>query len=117
MSIPLDYNATSPMHVPVIDAIRSFLQEAKGNQSGLHGYGCEHREIPINGGRREIRRRGGPENAAGIVGLGKATQFAWLEMAHRRLHLAQLRGLFESRLSQIPGNIFFGRQSARRFRE
>ncbi len=71
------------------------------------------RNLLISGGEQEHRRRGGTENVAAIVGLGKAAEIAGLEMEHKRHHLTQLRDVFETRLAGIPGSVVFG-QSAQR---
>ncbi len=57
--------------------------------------------------------RGGTENVAGIVGLGKAAQIAGLEMEHKQHHLLQLRDMFEFRLATIPGSVVFGQRAPR----
>jgi cysteine desulfurase len=67
----------------------------------------------ISGGDQENRRRGGTENVAGIVGLGKAAEIAGLEMEQRRHYLAQLRDVFEARLAGIAGSVVFGQQAPR----
>ena len=67
----------------------------------------------ISGGEQENRRRGGTENVAGIVGLGKAAQLAGLEMEQRRHYLGQLREVFETKLATIPGSVVFGQQAPR----
>ena len=67
----------------------------------------------ISGGEQENRRRGGTENVAGIVGLGKAAEIAGLEMEQRRHYLAQLRDVFEARLAGIAGSVVFGQRAPR----
>ena len=67
----------------------------------------------ISGGDQENKRRGGTENVAGIVGLGKAAQLARLEMEQRRHYLEQLRDAFETRLKAITGSVVFGQQALR----
>ena len=67
----------------------------------------------ITGGEQEHKRRGGTENVAGIVGLGKAAQVARLEMAQKKHHLGQLRDVFENRLAAIPDSVVFGQQAPR----
>ena len=66
-----------------------------------------------SGGHQENNRRGGTENVAGIVGLGKAAQIARLEMEQKQHHLEQLRSVFEKRLATIPGSVVFGQQAPR----
>ncbi|MCP4335589.1 MAG: cysteine desulfurase [Gammaproteobacteria bacterium] len=67
----------------------------------------------ITGGEQEKRRRGGTENVAGIVGLGKAAEIASLEMEQRQHYLMQLRDVFETRLAGIPGSVVFGQSVPR----
>mgnify|MGYP001570061358 CR=1 FL=1 len=62
---------------------------------------------------QENRLRGGNENVAGIVGLGKEGQVARIEMAHKKHHLEQLRDVFEARLATIPGSVVFGQHAPR----
>ena len=67
----------------------------------------------ITGGEQEHKRRGGTENVAGIVGLGKAAEIARLELEHRRHYLKQLQDVFEARLTAIPGSVVFGQSAPR----
>ena len=97
-----------------IDAL-SFSAHKLGGPQGVGALIVDRkpRDVLISGGDQEHKRRGGTENVAGIVGLGKAAQLARLEISQRQLHLGQLRERFESRLSRIPGSIVFGQQAAR----
>jgi cysteine desulfurase len=97
-----------------VDAI-SFSAHKLGGPQGIGALIVDRRprEVLISGGDQEHKRRGGTENVAGIVGLGKAAQLARLEIEQRRLHLEQLRELFETRLQRIPGSIVFGQRAAR----
>ena len=67
----------------------------------------------ITGGEQEHKRRGGTENVAGIVGLGKAAEIARLELEYRQHYLKQLRDAFEARLAGIPGSVIFGESAPR----
>ena len=48
-----------------------------------------------------------------VVGMGKAAQIAALELQHKRHHLSQLREVFESKLTTIPGVVIFGQGAER----
>ncbi len=92
-----------------IDAV-SFSAHKLGGPQGVGALVVNRkpRQALISGGDQENKRRGGTENVAGIVGLGKAAQIARLEIAHKQHHLTQLRDTFEARLSEIPGSVVFG---------
>lgn len=49
----LDYNATTPHHPEVIDAMRPFLEEHFGNPSSSHAYGRRTREA-VETARRQV---------------------------------------------------------------
>ncbi len=92
-----------------IDAV-SFSAHKLGGPQGVGALVVNRkpRQALISGGDQENRRRGGTENVAGIVGLGKAAQIARLEIAHKQQYLLQLRDTFEARLATIPGSVIFG---------
>ncbi|MDH3535993.1 MAG: cysteine desulfurase [Gammaproteobacteria bacterium] len=97
-----------------IDAISLSAHKLRGPQGiGALVVNRKPRHKLISGGDQENKRRGGTENVAGIVGLGKAAQLARLEMEHRRHYLGQLRDAFETRLAAIPGSVVFGLQAPR----
>ncbi|MBO5667749.1 MAG: cysteine desulfurase NifS [Lentisphaeria bacterium] len=57
----------------------------------------------ICGGHQERNRRGGTENTASIIGLGKACEIAKANLAEEYRNLKQMRDAFEARLLQsIP---------------
>jgi len=61
------------------------------------------RLIPLlDGGVQEGGRRGGTENVAGIVGMGKAAELAAENMEKRRNHLAGLR---DALISSLPDRV------------
>jgi cysteine desulfurase len=97
-----------------LDAI-SFSAHKLGGPQGVGALVVKRRpgNLQISGGEQENRRRGGTENVAGIVGLGKAAEIAGLEMEQRRHYLAQLRDVFEGRLAGIAGSVVFGQQAPR----
>ncbi|MDH3634675.1 MAG: cysteine desulfurase [Gammaproteobacteria bacterium] len=97
-----------------IDAISFSAHKLRGPQGvGALVVNRKPRNVLISGGYQENRLRGGTENVAGIVGLGKAAQVARLEMAHKKHHLEQLRDVFEAKLEIIPGSVVFGQQEPR----
>lgn len=65
------------------------------------------------GGGQEQGLRAGTENAASIVGFGKAAELAGAELAERTLHLRVLRDMLEAQLSTIPGVTIFARSAER----
>jgi len=97
-----------------IDAISFSAHKLRGPQGvGALVVKRKPKTLLISGGHQENNRRGGTENVAGIVGLGKAAHIARLEMAHKKHHLEQLRDVFEARLATIPGSVVFGQQAPR----
>jgi cysteine desulfurase len=97
-----------------LDAISFSAHKLRGPQGvGALVVKRKPTNLLISGGEQENRRRGGTENVAGIVGLGKAAQLAGLEMEQRRHYLGQLRDVFESRLATISGSVVFGQQAPR----
>ena len=97
-----------------LDALSFSAHKLRGPQGvGVLVVKRKPRSLLISGGEQENKRRGGTENVAGIVGLGKAAQLAGLEMEQRRHYLGQLRDVFESRLATIPGSVVFGQQAPR----
>ena len=96
------------------DAISFSAHKLRGPQGvGALVVNRKPRDVLISGGYQENRLRGGTENVAGIVGLGKAAQVARLEMAHKKHHLEQLRDVFEAKLETIPGSVVFGQRVPR----
>ena len=97
-----------------IDALSFSAHKLRGPQGvGALIVNRKPKNILISGGHQENKRRGGTENVAGIVGLGKAAQVARLEMEQKKHHLEQLRDVFENRLAAIPGSVVFGQQAPR----
>jgi cysteine desulfurase len=97
-----------------IDALSFSAHKLRGPQGvGALVVKRKPKHVLISGGHQENKRRGGTENVAGIVGLGKAAQLARLEIEQKQHHLAQLRDVFENRLATIPGSVVFGQRAPR----
>jgi cysteine desulfurase len=70
----------------------------------------------VHGGHQEWGRRGGTENVAGIVGMGKALEIAWAEMEQEERRIKGLRDRLEAGLGEhIPDVIFNGHREKRLF--
>ena len=73
------------------------------------------RLIPLlDGGVQEGGRRGGTENVAGIVGMGKAAEMAAENMAARNAHLAELRDAMIAGLPQRIDHLYLTGHPTRR---
>ncbi len=106
--IPLDMTQMD------IDAL-SFSAHKLGGPQGVGALIVNRKpaNILIRGGHQENSLRGGTENVAGIVGLGKAAQLARLEMEQKKRQLESLRDFFEEKLATIPDSVVFGQRVAR----
>ncbi len=63
----------------------------------------------IHGGAQERNMRGGTENVIGIIGIAKALELAYEDMAGHRNHVEQVKKYFIEKLtSEIPGIEFNG---------
>ena len=61
----------------------------------------------VHGGHQEWGRRGGTENVAGIVGLGRAVEIARAEMAAEAKRVKMLRDRLEAGLTRTITDMFF----------
>lgn len=61
----------------------------------------------IDGGSQERNMRAGTENIAGIVGLGKAMQLAYAELAEDVAHITSLKQYMRERLQDICPDVKF----------
>ena len=71
--IYLDYNATTPLHPEVRDAMMPFLTEAFGNGSSIHAYGREARNA-IDTAREQVAELIGAKSPSEIVFTGSGTE-------------------------------------------
>ena len=63
----------------------------------------------IHGGAQERNMRGGTENVIGIIGIAKALEIAYEDMAEHKLHVESIKKHFiESLTKEIPGVGFNG---------
>ncbi|GMQ25982.1 cysteine desulfurase family protein [Algoriphagus sp. oki45] len=63
----------------------------------------------IHGGAQERNMRGGTENVIGIIGIAKALELAYEDMASHQAHIEKIKAHFIEKLSQeIPGVEFNG---------
>lgn len=63
----------------------------------------------IHGGAQERNMRGGTENVIGIIGIAKALELAYEDMAGHRVHIEQIKKYFiEKLIQEIPGVEFNG---------
>lgn len=61
----------------------------------------------ITGGAQERMQRGGTENLYGIVGLGKAMELAYKDIASHQHHVQQLKSYMIEELKKIDSSISF----------
>lgn len=98
--IPVDVSAV-PIDLLAISAHKIYGPKGVGACFVRKGVRLEPQAV---GGAQERERRAGTENVAGIVGLGKASELARLEMKEMGERLARLRDRLEqSILSQARG--------------
>ncbi|UZD22000.1 cysteine desulfurase family protein [Algoriphagus halophytocola] len=63
----------------------------------------------IHGGAQERNMRGGTENVIGIIGIAKALEIAYEDMAEHQLHVESIKKHFiQSLVQEIPGVEFNG---------
>jgi len=97
-SVPLDVKALG------VDALSLAADQFYGPKGSAALYVRKGaRILPlIDGGIQESGRRGGTENVAGIVGMGRAARLARVEMEART---AALRPIRDRLLEELPGKI------------
>jgi cysteine desulfurase len=110
--VPFHVDATQALGKLSLDLERlpiDFLACSAHKLNGPKGVGClvvrEGHALPplVAGGPQELRRRGGTENVAGIVGFGVASALARVECSERAERYAVLRDrLWEGIRAKVP---------------
>ena len=66
----------------------------------------------ITGGSQERKNRGGTENLYGIVGLGKAMEMAYENLASHQKHIQDLKSFMKEKLEKIDQRISFNGETS-----
>ena len=66
----------------------------------------------ITGGSQERKNRGGTENLYGIVGLGKAMEMAYENLASHQKHIQDLKSFMKEELKKIDHRISFNGETS-----
>ena len=66
----------------------------------------------ITGGSQERKNRGGTENLYGIVGLGKAMEMAYENLASHQKHIQDLKSFMKKELEKIDQRISFNGETS-----
>ena len=66
----------------------------------------------ITGGSQERKNRGGTENLYGIVGLGKAMEMAYENLASHQKHIQDLKSFMKEELEKIDQRISFNGETS-----
>jgi cysteine desulfurase len=107
--IPVDFNA---LGVNMMTLSSHKIYGPKGCGALIISKGVNLTPMLLGGGQ-EQGLRSGTENAAAIVGFGKAVELAATELAQRADYLLKLRKLLEQRLAAIPGLVVFAKAAER----
>jgi cysteine desulfurase len=100
--LPID-TSTLPVDLLTISGHKLYAPKGVGALFVRRGT----RVVPIiHGGHHERNRRGGTENVAGIVGLGKACEMAAADMDRERAHLTKLTTRLEEGIKEIVPHVY-----------
>ncbi|MEB2779487.1 cysteine desulfurase family protein [Algoriphagus sp. C2-6-M1] len=94
-----------------VDAIVAGGHKFHGPKGSGFLYVKKNRKIHplIHGGAQERNMRGGTENVIGIIGIAKALEIAYEDMAEHQIHIESIKKHFMQSLAQeIPGVDFNG---------
>ena len=83
------------------------IQGPQGTGALVMGGRAELTNPLISGGAQEKSRRAGTENAALLVGLGRAAELARNNLSARASYLLELRRYFERQLLELDGAVIF----------
>jgi cysteine desulfurase len=108
--IPMDLNA---MAVDMLSLSGHKLHGPKGVGALYVRRGTKYTPFMI-GGHQEMGRRGGTENVASIIGLGKAAELAAAHLSENYSHVKQLRDKLENEiLKRVSNTIINGDRNHR----
>jgi cysteine desulfurase len=100
--LPID-TSTLPVDLLTISGHKLYAPKGVGALFVRRGT----RVVPIiHGGHHERNRRGGTENVAGIVGLGKACEMAAADMERERAHLTKMITRLEEGIKETIPHVY-----------
>jgi cysteine desulfurase len=101
--LPIDVKA---MEIDLLSLSAHKIYGPKGIGVLYAGKGVKY-DPCMHGGHQERGRRGGTENVAGIIGLGKAAEVAMAEMGADRERIEPLRDRLETGIEELIGDVLF----------
>src|SRR5439155_3255693 len=118
--IPTQFRRSGKSRIRLRDTAVNFLSLSSHKFHGPKGVGALYvnrriRFTPlVAGGGQENGRRGGTENAAGIVGLGKAAELAGKHLIEGKCSVRSMRDRFEKALLETVNNALVNGAGAER---